>query len=296
VDSAGGDFKVQVLQSMPGTRAAWRELVVSEFRVVGRPGPTKRATDDPLRVALGSLDVEPPTVSRIENSRVDPTYWSVQAACSAYRSDLAANLAAATAEQLSDEEKGQKRGPSQCTEIPVSFAFSPIAPYKSVHAVRMSDGIGRHDELVLETNRGFFLTGVRWAERDPRSPGCPSMVNNLYVDALRIENGYFVAVVAGGRVAYVNVPDVPPDFDDGARLELVRGAYWGKDDGKSLQVNYWSAQYNSAFGSKLQSHNNRRRNAVLEQVPVPTQPWEEIAWTHVVPFRITQSGLLQPQK
>lgn len=42
VDAPGGDFKIEVLAVKPGSRAAWKELVMSELRVFGLAGAAKR--------------------------------------------------------------------------------------------------------------------------------------------------------------------------------------------------------------------------------------------------------------
>ena len=59
LDAPGGDFKIEVLAVKPGTRAAWRELVMSELRVFGVAGAAKRAAASIPHVQVGSLDALP---------------------------------------------------------------------------------------------------------------------------------------------------------------------------------------------------------------------------------------------
>jgi hypothetical protein len=295
VDGPGGDYKVQVLDTVPGTKSAWKELVVSEFRVVGTPGVARRGATDRLRISLRALATKEEGPHLIDVSSVIPAYraQALGGACSAWLKKLSEQLA----EQKPEENAEYlKRGVPFCVEEPLELPFAPIAPYKSVHAVRVSGGIGSHHELVVETARGFFFTGMRWGENDPRDPGCPSIVRNISVEEVRVDNGNLVAIVAGERMGYVEVPNEAPDFDDGGRVELVRSVYWSKDDGTVFQTQYWSAQYNQNFGSKLQPRNNWRFVRVgMNRIQVPGLPWSAIAWKGLRPFRITQSGTLQPQ-
>ena len=48
VDADGGDFKIEVAETVPGTKAEWREIVVSE-PVVGEPHRARQPPED-LRV------------------------------------------------------------------------------------------------------------------------------------------------------------------------------------------------------------------------------------------------------
>ena len=54
---AGGDFKIEILATIPGSKKFWREVCVSELDVIG----TAPATPGDLTpvVAIGSLDAEP---------------------------------------------------------------------------------------------------------------------------------------------------------------------------------------------------------------------------------------------
>lgn len=60
VDVAGGDFVLTVVETVPGTKKEWRELVVSELDVVGAPGAALLASPRTPRVRVGSLDARTP--------------------------------------------------------------------------------------------------------------------------------------------------------------------------------------------------------------------------------------------
>ena len=54
---AGGDFKLEVLATVPGSKKFWREICVSELDVLGTAPPTPG--DHPSTIAIGALDAEP---------------------------------------------------------------------------------------------------------------------------------------------------------------------------------------------------------------------------------------------
>lgn len=61
VDSAGGDFRILVLETLPGTEPQQRHLFVSELQVWGRlPAGLKPSLKEPTLKKAGSLDKPPP--------------------------------------------------------------------------------------------------------------------------------------------------------------------------------------------------------------------------------------------
>jgi hypothetical protein len=64
VDVPGGDFRILVLETLPGTKSQWRELCVSEVQVWGRLPPEQRPVPQKPVIKIGTLDVPPrPTTS-----------------------------------------------------------------------------------------------------------------------------------------------------------------------------------------------------------------------------------------
>ena len=57
IDGPGGDYRIDVLETLPGSRKDWKELTVSELKVVGRPGKERRRGGEALRGAR--LDCQP---------------------------------------------------------------------------------------------------------------------------------------------------------------------------------------------------------------------------------------------
>ena len=56
VDAPGGDYKLEVMETLAGTKPEWKELVVSELLVLGEPGAARLPHAHAPRVRVGSLD------------------------------------------------------------------------------------------------------------------------------------------------------------------------------------------------------------------------------------------------
>jgi hypothetical protein len=79
IDANGGDYKLEVVTTTPGTRKDWREICVSELQVIGKPPPGMKAHDQ-LELVVGSLDGEPLSDPDLELSPLT-TYASVEEFC-----------------------------------------------------------------------------------------------------------------------------------------------------------------------------------------------------------------------
>jgi hypothetical protein len=291
VDDAGGDYKVEVTDTLPGTKKEWKELVVSEFRVLGKPGKLRREPNERLHVALKTLEPEnemPYGVQTFESKTPEPSLAEV---CAAFVKQAKVALLTAKAENLRLEDF--TFGKPTCAEIASPVTFSATADYKSVHALSVYDGIMKSKSLVVETKRGFFLTPVSWDQQDPLDPGCATIARVTTVEEVRVDNGYFVAVLGAERGTYVESSD--PN-DDGFRQSLTRTAQWGKDDGKSFTTTYWDPQYHEGLGFKVQPKPDHLMVPATQQMIFPAKsPWSALPWKEATPFRVSPTGVLQPQ-
>ncbi|HUS32282.1 MAG TPA: hypothetical protein VMZ53_27465 [Kofleriaceae bacterium] len=59
VDANGGDYKLEVTAFEPGSKKNWREICVSELRVIGTPAPGTKTGDYSPSISIASLDAEP---------------------------------------------------------------------------------------------------------------------------------------------------------------------------------------------------------------------------------------------
>ena len=287
INEAGGDYKVEVKDTLPGTRKDWKELTVSEFRVVGKPGAERRAATQPLVVALKSLDRESQVPLGLETSENIVPQKTMRETCNAWLAR------AMDALKIPNALYAGKPGVPTCVEAPLSVPFTPQAPYASVHGVKWNDGIARGLGLVLETSRGFFfLDAAAYAVNDPTWPGCPSVVLPVTLEELRVDNGHFVAVFGGTSVTYVTPKS---DFDLGHRTMLSRIVLWGKDDGTTFTTKTRDPQFHTNLGTKTQPRGRSEFDPANpgSQLWVPEKPWSQLPWVGLVPFKISSTGVFQ---
>jgi hypothetical protein len=286
VDSSGGDFRVEVLETVAGTKPEWRELALSEMRVVGKPGAERRKPGEPLRIVVGSLDELPKSMTTVPLGFSGTGAKDIAALCAAYvassrpafeqeKKDVESGMLGMTIDQLDTWNE------PFCREVPFKGTFDNHgdARWKSVHAVRAGYGTSDAFRLVAELPRGFVITAISWDDKGANLTGCPSVFVATDVPEVRVDAGFLVAVVDGTRVVLGNPPPTGPN-EDGTVEGLVRGATWCKDDGS---CEAWDPQYQEALAIKTQPSRNGR------------VPWAQLAWKNVYPFKIGADGVLHPQ-
>lgn len=286
VDASGGDFRVEILETVAGTKPEWRELAISEMRVVGKPGAERRKAGEALRIVVGSLDELPKSMTTVplgfsragakDVATLCATYVaSSKAALAPLRKDLESGMLDATIDPLPVWNE------PFCREVPFKGTFDAHgdAKWKSVRAVRAGFGTSDAFWLVAELPRGFVLTPIGWDDKGANPTGCPSVFVASDVPEVRVDAGFLVAVVDGTRVVLGNPPPTGPN-EDGTVEGLVRGATWCKDDGT---CEAWDPQYQEALAIKTQPSRNGR------------VPWAQLAWKNAYPFKIGADGVLHPQ-
>lgn len=240
VDGPGGDYKIEVLATLPGSKPEWRELVVSELRVVGDPGKERRAAKDPVRVRVGGLDNEPEKihVQDVDASQLVGPERGIAELCNAYLRSVAAQKA--SLEEQARVYDLALHGPS-CKEAPAPVSFKPDATYKRVFALRVDNGLMAATHLGVEVPRGVVMLPLAWAWDDPLDPGCPSIVRLRGLKSVRVENGHLVAVTDGERYL----------FDDQGKgyAASVVGAFFCKEADGKLVCHDYDAQYNPSLGA-----------------------------------------------
>jgi len=93
IDAAGGDYKLEVTETVAGTVAAWKELTVSEFQVLGDPGPKRLASPVTPRVRVGSLDAAEYDAA-LPSTKSMEGWPSLKAYCARFRADHEAEVRA----------------------------------------------------------------------------------------------------------------------------------------------------------------------------------------------------------
>jgi hypothetical protein len=239
IDGPGGDYRIEVLETKPGSKPQWRELVVSELRVIGDPGKARRTAGAPLRVVIGSLDAEP--------AKLDGYDWGdryqigpepdLPKLCAAYLRSLDASKA--EREQTAATHDLKLETPS-CAEAKLSVSFTGDGTYKRLRAVRVFDGMTASTRLVVELPRGHVMLPVWWSVDDPLDPGCPSIVRVRNLHAVRVENDHLVVVLGGYRSAYT---------DEGRYIDVsVPGVTWCKEAGGKITCKEYQPQFQGELG------------------------------------------------
>jgi len=196
----GGSYCVWISETTPGTKADWRELVISEFRVLGKPGAALRDARDPLEVDVGTLraplgDGAPPTFKDGDESTIevlDPELplartpeASLATLCQRY---VAAWTAAASASLRDGNHYPGEPSQVSCKEIALDAPAKVGAPFKSVRELDVRSGWVARRQLVVELAEGFLLTPIvlqeaDLVERDTRVQWEPTAVESIYVEA-----------------------------------------------------------------------------------------------------------------
>ncbi len=275
IDLDGGDFVLEVVGTEPGSKKDWKEIVVSEMRVVGRPGKELRKSGEPLRIAVGTLDTPVSAGLPADRSRLD-VRKALADVCAQYidsvKADYQRILAEPEGSSPMTEDKKSLKAPF-CRPATWSGKFQGDATWKSATAVRA--GYARSDamHLVVELARGFALTPIVWDDAGANLTGCPSVVEASEVPEVRVDNGMLLAIVDGSRMTFVEPVD---DKDNGGRYMAVRGAVACKDTGTSLECADYNPQYQEPLALKIQA--NPRG-----QPPLSSLPWSNVKKFHVGP-------------
>ncbi len=170
VDEPGGDFVVDVLETLPGTKKAWRELTVSEFRVLGLALGAPENPHHLPAMAIGGLDgVKPAPPSPSGAPPVAP-FPTVAALCAAYDRVMTPIIDAAFP---GDRYPGTIAGPHcELLRGEAGPSMPPVGPFLAGRFVRVNDAQEQKAELVLQTSAGWTLTPVVLWSRFLDDPGC----------------------------------------------------------------------------------------------------------------------------
>jgi hypothetical protein len=244
IAATGGTFRILVKATVAGTRKDWRELAVSELRVMGLPGKERRQADQRLQVAVGSLDAPLPDDLRAmgmairEVDAFPGAFTTVDALCAAFVSSARAGaeelLQSLSGIGITELEKPFCRVITERNAIP----SNPI--YSESTTIVLSNGLWKRKQLVVKVRRGFVLFPVYWDSQDPTDPGCPSIFRTEKLASLRIENGYLVVTEAGYRQAYTDV-DKPEWY-------TLYGATWCKEADDRLSCFAYDPQNVGSLG------------------------------------------------
>jgi hypothetical protein len=199
VDAEGGDFKIDIVATVPGTQKNWRELTVSEFRVWGRAGGAPENPAHMPKMAIGSLDGRPPSKAL---SKTDPSrgpFASSTELCTAYDKVMTPLIDA----KFTDETYPGKIPGPHCASRGNPKGFSSAAfhhgPFKDALFVQLDDLEENHSSLLLQTEKGWSRTDVRAWSRWHGDPGCLRSSSDLFAGVT------FTTTSTGQEVALIRI-------------------------------------------------------------------------------------------
>jgi hypothetical protein len=170
VDVAGGDFKIEVLEVAPGTKAEWRELTVSELAVWGTRGATRLTETHLPSVRVGSLDpvdAGADAGTPLGTKPMRGPFASLATFCAGHEAEWKPRFAAEK-----DDYPGFIEGPYCAVHDEAVLTEKAPARILEVRLVGLTTHDARNDHVAIKTRRGWFLTPVIVATEELRNPGC----------------------------------------------------------------------------------------------------------------------------
>ncbi len=280
VNADGGDFKVVVRETLPGSEARWREVVVSEFRVLGQPGAERRAATDRLRVSVGSLDATSPAPMGseidLESDAIAPElrheYRSIEEFCKEFLVWAKSHAAAEIAEFQQWSDASPVHEPL-CQEVPVSELKNAAPPWMGAKGVRLAWAFHDATRLLAVTLKGLRPTPIYFDDHYGNPMGCPPVWSRERLDRLRVESGWLIATIDGTG---------PSTYDKEGLLvsrAYQRGVAMCHLAGSGLRCLELNPQYERSLATKtLRSAGNRD--------PSP----DAVPWERVEEFHVDESG------
>lgn len=195
LDEAGGDFKIEVLATKPGTEKKWQELVVSELRVLGSPNGAPERPEHIPDMAIGSLDRVPHRETRHGEPPPGP-FPSLKELCAAYDKSMAPLIDAAFP---GDRYPGRIGGPHCVPLVDASAREAAGAivggPFLAAELVRVNDASRESARFVMKSEKGYSLTNVALWSRYHNDPGCGHASSSSLEDAKPIQVGAHNALI-----------------------------------------------------------------------------------------------------
>jgi hypothetical protein len=181
VDAEGGDFRVDVLETVAGSEKKWKELTVSELRVWGLANGAPPNPRHLPAMAIGGLDGAP-IRREVRGEPPSGPYASIDDLCRAYTKAMAPLIKAAFP---GDRYPGEIPPPHCERERfePMREAIVAQGPFTGGDFVRVDELAERKTRLALRTEKGFSLTNVVLRSHYFDDPGCGHASNESLVDA-----------------------------------------------------------------------------------------------------------------
>ncbi|AKU94908.1 hypothetical protein AKJ09_01572 [Labilithrix luteola] len=165
----GGLYWVKVTAVEPGTKKEWRELAISEFRVMGIPGKTRYGMPRIPDVAIAKEWVSRPLPGVGDpdapsyQDAIGSAFPSINALCKHLETKLAPGFA---------KNGLPAPGKEACVTKPVSVPAPLPAPIKGISWLDLMTPEGSAGMYVLQTDKGFVVPRNAELQSANCEPGC----------------------------------------------------------------------------------------------------------------------------
>lgn len=258
LDAPGGDFKLEVLETKPGTKKEWRELVVSELRVLGVAGAAKRATTSIPHVHVGGFDARPPAIVATKPAprpSVSKSAVSIDALCKEW---LDGPMTAFRALDGGADDTPWPPPEPQCG----GHEFGKAGDI-TVSTIGFRDLRASWSEVGLTQNGRSYAVGASFAEDGNFDPHCGGYSFGKIVGA-RMDGAELVVEIYRGDVSN----PFPSVNEDGSLGEGVPG-------GVKMQIDEMRCTWNGAAPSCATKTIAKREGPYGEDVETPPpRPWK----------------------
>jgi hypothetical protein len=199
LDLPGGTFTLRPVTTLAGTRASYREVVISELVVLGT------APDDELlppampQVTLGSVDHPPSPGGRFAAVIAGGPYPTSSAYCESEKSACRKELAALKARDPQSDDLASRTAWCRSKRA-TSKSLLLRAPFTGVELVEADEGQNEVTRLALTTPLGWYPTDVITSVNYP-GPGC-GMGGAQIIDSIDVSPSRVLVMKITTRSAY----------------------------------------------------------------------------------------------
>jgi hypothetical protein len=168
VEATGGRWRIEVLETLPGTKKEWRELVVSDLKMYGMAGAARLPKPRLPKVLVAPGSAPPPLAlpaMGVDSVASEGRFASsMRALCDGFTADMV--------RAIRKEMPGSTMTGPFCRPIepPPTFEGSLPMGWKAVHAVDLERFYGNFisttSHLVVEGDDGTFMIGPHYRHHD----------------------------------------------------------------------------------------------------------------------------------
>lgn len=186
IGQPGGEYKIEVLETVPGTKRNWRELTVSELHVMGTAKEITRELGGQPRVLVGSLDAtreEGPTPKALAGF-----FPTIEALCKAQMDAEKPKLAEAEKTLRTFVGDDSFKLTPACKEVRLLKPPATKAPVLGLTSVEYVTTGAKETAVAVKTESGWTLVPALLLARTLHyDPGCASLLASASLADARVE-------------------------------------------------------------------------------------------------------------